>query len=304
VPALANFVAEGGPFLDAAARGAAAGTAGADLLAAERPALQLGPVHDGFAGRAAPPDPTAAASARTALGGPEAAFRGDTRFTFGYRGVVFDIPPVQAPPNKMDGFLDTVHQLDAGWQPQAGAAASSVRLQLEGRPVALAANGSFRLPRSAHGKLLEAIDGAGGRTALRVLAGASEQSSSCVDRSAPRIAIDARRSRLSRRKLRLRGSASDFGCLAGKGSLNAPLRRIDVAVSRRAGRRCGFLRANGRLGSRRSCGRPTYLRAAGGARWRLRSDVGLGTGSYRVRARALDRGGNVAYAPTLTLRVR
>lgn len=65
----------------------------------------------------------------------------------------------------MDVFADAVSALDRAWQPQAAAAASGVTLTLDGRPVAVAADGAFRLPLGARGTL-QAFDGAGGRTSV------------------------------------------------------------------------------------------------------------------------------------------
>jgi hyaluronoglucosaminidase len=157
------------PFLAAARRGARAGALGADLLAAERPALAVRRTRRGFAGRAAPPDPAAAARLRAEAQAARTAFETDRRFTYGWRlPYAFDVPPYEVPRNVMSAFLDEVRERDAAWAPAAATAASEVTLRLDGRRVPLSGEGGFNLPRSACGGLLEARDGAGGRTAVRL----------------------------------------------------------------------------------------------------------------------------------------
>ncbi len=166
-PALAHFVAEAGAFLDSARKAALSGRTATALLAAERPALEVHRGGAGFEGRATPPDPDRATGLRSALSDRDQAMKQDLHFTYGNRGgFAFDLPqPVETPPNVMDVFVDRVQQIDSAWQSQADQAASSVRVRLDGRPVALAADGRFSLPGSTCGGRLVAIDGAGGRTA-------------------------------------------------------------------------------------------------------------------------------------------
>ncbi|HEX8074187.1 MAG TPA: hypothetical protein VF545_04335, partial [Thermoleophilaceae bacterium] len=57
----------------------------------------------------------------------------------------------------------------SAWQERAGDAASAVTVAIGGRPVRLSESGTFRLRRrAACGRLLVAVDGAGGRTAVRL----------------------------------------------------------------------------------------------------------------------------------------
>ena len=106
----------------------------------------------------------------------------------------------------------------------------------------------------------------------------------CVDRSAPVSRFAKRRSRVSRTGLRLRGRVRDRGC--------GSTRRVQVSVARRVGRRCAFLRRNGRLTRARSCRRPVYLKARGKRRWKLRKRAALPAGRYLVRVRGVDAAGN------------
>jgi len=168
-PRLSYFVSEAAPFLITGRTSAVTGLDGSSLLAAERPGLTIATQPGGsFAGRAAPPDPGQAQSWRAALARDDSAMLADPHETYGYRAFVFDVPPIPAPPNKMDAFVQAVQSLDRAWLPAASRAAASVRVTLDGRDVALDATGAFVLPRSAAGRVLEAIDGAGGRTDLRV----------------------------------------------------------------------------------------------------------------------------------------
>jgi hypothetical protein len=87
--------------------------------------------------------------------------------------------------------------------------------------------------------------------------------------------------------LSVRGTARDRGCAGA-------VARVTVAVARRTGGgRCRYLQASGGLGPRTSCRRPTYVAAAGTARWSLHVARPLPRGTYVVRSRAIDAVGNV-----------
>jgi hypothetical protein len=108
--------------------------------------------------------------------------------------------------------------------------------------------------------------------------------SGCTDAQAPVARFDRRRSRVSRRRVRVRGRASDRGC--------AGLAAVLVSVAKPRGLRCRFLQANGRLTPLRLCRRPVRLRATGTRSWRLSLRAHLPPGRYRVQVRAVDRRGN------------
>jgi ABC-2 type transport system ATP-binding protein len=107
----------------------------------------------------------------------------------------------------------------------------------------------------------------------------------CVDRLAPHATLVAAGVLLARGGVVVRGRARDRGC-------GGRVRRVDVAIARRAGGRCRYLRINGRLGRPASCGRRVWLRAQGTTRWHLRLTGRLMPGHYVVRLRATDRAGN------------
>ena len=163
-PPLRRFVSEGLGFLRSAARSAATGSAALALLEAERPSLTVRATRRDSAGRAVAPTAAAASSRRAVLAAREAAMRADFRNAYGDR-----LPQGGAAPatNRMDAFLASVESLDAAWRPRAAAASDAVDLTLDGRPVQLSASGRFVLPAGTRG-LLAAVDGAGGRTALRL----------------------------------------------------------------------------------------------------------------------------------------
>ncbi len=159
---------QGAEFLDAAARTALAGDLAAQLLAAERPLLELDG-GGGLRGHAAPPDPARAAELRSRADAAASDAELDTEFTYGWRTpMAFEIPPYPVPGNVMDAFLDRVAERDSAWQAHADEAATSVEVTLDGRPVPLDADGGFRLKRIPCGGRLVARDGAGGLTALRI----------------------------------------------------------------------------------------------------------------------------------------
>ncbi len=168
--AVRRLVAQAGPFVGAAARGARVGRAALGLLSAERPALSVGgDPRAGLTGRVAPPAPAAAAAVRQRLDAASTQWAAERRLTFGWRGgTAVDFPPFRVPPNVMDVFVARARALDAAWRPVAARAASRVSLSLDGRPVPTSAGGRFTLRRTACGRVLRATDGAGGRTALRL----------------------------------------------------------------------------------------------------------------------------------------
>jgi hypothetical protein len=132
----------------------------------------------------------------------------------------------------------------------------------------------------------------------------------CIDRISPRSARLRRRGRrVSRQKLRLRGTVRDRDCgertgLPSELRSSAPrygVKGVRVAVARvDRKRRCRYLRRRGRLGARRGCSRPPYLRARvrrsrrrpGVYVWSLRRRVRLPRGRYRVIVSAVDSRGN------------
>lgn len=128
----------------------------------------------------------------------------------------------------------------------------------------------------------------------------------CTDVTAPRAGLrkGARGVRVKRRRLRLRGTASDTGCSATY-SVPGALRRVEVAISRKAGRKCRSVKASGKLTKRRGCGKRVWLKAKGTSSWSLKLKRRLPRGRYTIRVRARDRAGNVQGKPAVRkLRVR
>jgi hypothetical protein len=105
----------------------------------------------------------------------------------------------------------------------------------------------------------------------------------CADRTPPVASFSG--ARVKKHRLQLRGRASDAGCGAG-------VARVEVAISRKAGRKCRFIGASGR----RSCAKPVFLKAKGTTAWSLA--VKLPRGSYAILLRARDRAGNLGRATT------
>jgi hypothetical protein len=117
----------------------------------------------------------------------------------------------------------------------------------------------------------------------------------CADASPPTAKLS--KATAKQRKLRLRGRASDQGC--------SSLARVEVAISRKAGRRCRFVAAAGMLTKTRKCSKRVFLRAKGTATWTLRVKRKLPRGRYAIAVRATDRAGNrQKRLATGTLRVR
>jgi hypothetical protein len=117
----------------------------------------------------------------------------------------------------------------------------------------------------------------------------------CPD-ARPPISSGTRRSlRLSRTRVAVSGRASDFGCRAGGGMLGRPgqLARVLVAVARRDGKACRFLRTSGTLSTRRSCSRALFLPATGLKSWSFKAAGTLPAGNYQVWTQSVDTAGNI-----------
>lgn len=165
----ADFAREASAFLAAATRAASAGRTGTQLLAAERPALTVQRTRRGYAGRVNPPDPARATTLRSRYQTERETEKADRYFVYGWRSpYAFEIPPYPVPANTMNAYTDRVDALDSAWEPTSGAAASSVRVTVGGRPVKVSSAGAFVLGKRACGKPVVATDGAGGRTGFRL----------------------------------------------------------------------------------------------------------------------------------------
>jgi hypothetical protein len=122
----------------------------------------------------------------------------------------------------------------------------------------------------------------------------------CIDTYTPRSRFrgasrrDSHHSpvRASRRGIRLRGRAEDPDCHGKPGRV----KRVEVAIARRAGKRCSFLGTNGRFGKATKCSAPRGFRAVHGTKaWRYSKKVRLRRGRYIAYSRATDPAGNVEY---------
>ena len=130
---------------------------------------------------------------------------------------------------------------------------------------------------------VQAVTGIAGRTP-------GSAASACADRTAPTSRFASRRAvRASRRRLSLTGTASDRGCRAnGAGTV----KRVRVAVARRAGKRC--LKGRKGFSGPGSCAKRIYVTASGTMRWRYTFHGRLARGRYRAYVRATDAAGNLA----------
>jgi subtilase family serine protease len=130
---------------------------------------------------------------------------------------------------------------------------------------------------------VQAVTGIAGR-------GASSAASGCADRTAP-VSKFARKggAKASRKRLALKGTASDRGCRA-KGA--GRVKRVRVAVARLVGKRCRFLTAKKGFTKTRSCAKRVYLTAHGTSRWSYTRRTRLPKGTYRAYVRGTDSVGN------------
>ena len=74
------------------------------------------------------------------------------------------------------------------------------------------------------------------------------------------------------------------------------IKRVEAGVGLRVKGGCRFLTSSRKLGQRRSCSRPTYVRVADSAGWTKQTSK-LPRGKYEVRFRTTDRRGNVTKRP-------
>jgi hypothetical protein len=111
---------------------------------------------------------------------------------------------------------------------------------------------------------------------------------SCRDQTAP-VSTLGRRSRFTRRGVTLSGTSRDTGCGPNGAGQVA---RVDLAISRRIGKRCRWLQPSGRFGPASSCARKTFVTAKGSSKWSFTYHIKLPPGTYAVVPRAIDAVGN------------
>jgi hypothetical protein len=126
----------------------------------------------------------------------------------------------------------------------------------------------------------------GGFGGSQVVAGAR---TNCHDHWAPQTTL-GRGSRFTRRGISLHGTARDRGCGP---RARGQVARVQLAISRRIGKRCQWLQPTGGLGPISSCGRKVFVIATGTAGWRFSYTGALPRGTYAVVPRAIDAVGNV-----------
>lgn len=112
--------------------------------------------------------------------------------------------------------------------------------------------------------------------------------SGCQDRIAP-VSTLGKRSHFSRRGISLGGVTRDKGCgKKGRGKVA----RVTLAIGRRVGKKCQWLRPKKGFGPVGSCTHKAYVRAKGTSKWTFRLRAKLKRGSYVVVPRAFDAVGN------------
>ena len=113
----------------------------------------------------------------------------------------------------------------------------------------------------------------------------------CLDGAAPRSRFERKRSRTTRGALAFRGTSSDRGCKNAKKA--GRVSRVQVAIARLDGKRCRFVRANGRCVGRRAARRRSTCVPAGPASGRYSLRGSFPSGRYRAWVRGRDARGNV-----------
>ena len=118
----------------------------------------------------------------------------------------------------------------------------------------------------------------------------------CTDQVAPTLAFGS--VKVSRKAASLTGTAGDDAC---GGTV-----RVEIALARKAQKKCRWVSARGRLGKARSCSKPVWMRAKGTASWtsKLSFKPRLPRGSYVLRGRGLDAAGNQRTPAARTVKLR
>jgi len=104
------------------------------------------------------------------------------------------------------------------------------------------------------------------------------------------------------------GGAQPAGFVGtARGDRRLGIRKVEVAIARVSGGRCGWYMGGGRFSGRTSCATPRWVRARGTLRW-IAAVKRLRPGLYRVRSRAVQQGGFVEARTTArnsrTIRIR
>ena len=128
----------------------------------------------------------------------------------------------------------------------------------------------------------------------------------CADGKRPKSVLSRKRSSLRAKRIYLRGNASDKGCSAAPTTRKRPgaIRRVSVAIARKAGGRCRYVGAKGGLGRASSCKTPRYITARGTKRWSLQLRGKFPKGTYEISIRARDKAGNAERRQTLRMQLR
>ena len=128
-------------------------------------------------------------------------------------------------------------------------------------------------------------NGGGGGTNNGGGGGSNNGGGGCSDKLVPQSSISRKKLHTSRKKgIKAAGSSRDRGC--------AGLRRVDVVIARLTGKKCQFVRSNGRLTHRRKCRRLLLVKAHGTRSWSINLRHKLRAGRYRITVSGLDKKGN------------
>src|SRR5829696_6646996 len=177
-------------------------------------------------------------------------------------------------------------------------AATRNRLVIDGRnisrvtidPVRARVNCNAELAVTSDAPIVVTLAGCGRRSFA--------SSAACGTKAAPRTSITTGGLRARRRSLRAAGRAFAYNCVRGK-RRRGTVARVELSITRKSGRRCRHVGAGGRLTHAASCNSRRWLRARlgkprrGKVPWTFRKGTVLPRGTYEVRARTVDRTGNV-----------
>ena len=128
----------------------------------------------------------------------------------------------------------------------------------------------------------------------------------CADTRLPRSVLSRKRSSLRRRASCCAATRPTRAAAPRPTTRKRPgaVRRVSVAVARKAGGRCRFVGAKGTLGRARKCATRQFMTAKGTRRWSLSLRGRFPAGSYEISVRARDGAGNRERTQTVRLTLR
>jgi hypothetical protein len=165
-------------------------------------------------------------------------------------------------------------------------------------PAAAASTGPATVPltRMAGDPVLPKLDAVVTGTPAVTASAEAAEAKACVDTKRPTTNLADRSVTAGKRTAVLRGTAKDTGCAAtrSKSGTKGAIKRVQVSVTLKAGKKCRYLTDAGKLTKPVTCSTPLSVVARGKGTWSLKVSAKLPKGRYAVKAVSIDGAGNVS----------